>query len=368
MTLLLLACDRDRAPAEDMAPGVTVHPDPRYFVREIEPNGTFNIDGPIDSLPLRRLVAVPAGTREVSYGRLEGADTEVLGGVDDVAVDGAGRIYVLDAKSSVVRVVDREGRYLASVGQAGQGPGDLFRPVSIAVDSRDRLLIGDMQRRIQRFEWRNGKVELDTVLPVPASPYAMCTTDSLIIAQGMGQTDSSLVQVYAYDGRPIRTFGRVYQSDDPMLNLSVQARLGCLDERGELVFGSKGFVPDLRVIGLDGRTRRLYTIADLKTTRVETGPDGSKSVRIPDDGTHVLISALPLAGGELLLQYGLITRQARNDGREYETVTTLLMHLATGAVMARDTTLPRYIARTRSGFIEVADSTVPQIRWHAAPP
>jgi hypothetical protein len=60
----------------------------------------------------------------------------------DVAVDDDGRIYVADARDARVKVFDKRGEYLRSLGQKGQGPGELTTPFSLAI-AGDCLVVGD---------------------------------------------------------------------------------------------------------------------------------------------------------------------------------------------------------------------------------
>jgi len=70
-------------------------------------------------------------------------------------VDTAGRIYVLDALESDVKVFAADGRFLYKFGQKGQGPGDLLAPLSLAVlTALNQILIIDHtgQRRFNFFD------------------------------------------------------------------------------------------------------------------------------------------------------------------------------------------------------------------------
>src|SRR5690606_9537872 len=94
------------------------HPLPEFLVREIQPTDTLRLldarAGP---------VFPPASDPQVlTFGALDGAEHETLGGVDAVSVTPDGRLLVLDARSSVIRIVGGDGKYLGSVGRAGRGP------------------------------------------------------------------------------------------------------------------------------------------------------------------------------------------------------------------------------------------------------
>jgi len=69
-----------------------------------------------------------------------------------LAFDAAGRLYILDAGNNRVQIFDSEGGFLASRGQAGQGPGDLEAPEDMWVAPDGEIVVADAgNRRIARF-------------------------------------------------------------------------------------------------------------------------------------------------------------------------------------------------------------------------
>jgi hypothetical protein len=63
---------------------------------------------------------------------------------NDVAVDKDGNIYVLDAGNARVQKFGPDGRYLATIGRKGQGPGEFMMPDSMAFDRDGNLVVADM--------------------------------------------------------------------------------------------------------------------------------------------------------------------------------------------------------------------------------
>lgn len=102
------------------------------------PNGSIRVisDGPTawgDS----------AGVELVETGRFSGEDGSPgeLGQPQSIAVDGEGRIYVVDSKPAVIKVFSPEGQLIRTIGREGEGPGE-FRIGFIAVQG-DRLVLHD---------------------------------------------------------------------------------------------------------------------------------------------------------------------------------------------------------------------------------
>ncbi|MGZ5454818.1 MAG: NHL repeat-containing protein, partial [Candidatus Aminicenantales bacterium] len=62
----------------------------------------------------------------------------------DVAVDKDGAIYVLDAGNARIQKFGPDGKYLATIGRKGQGPGEFIMPDSIGFDKDGNLVVADM--------------------------------------------------------------------------------------------------------------------------------------------------------------------------------------------------------------------------------
>ena len=111
-------------------------------------------------------IPVPEGARIIEYDdpaiedrddRIELVDDLVVGarGEDPnylffrpqgVAVDDAGRMYVVDMGNTQVQVFDADGEYLRTLGQEGQGPGELQMPMGLAI-AGDRVIVSDWGNR-----------------------------------------------------------------------------------------------------------------------------------------------------------------------------------------------------------------------------
>jgi len=79
----------------------------------------------------------------VEAGRFQGEDGTAaeLGDPRSIAVDGQGRIYVVDSKPAAIKVFSPDGKLVRSIGREGEGPGE-FRVGFIAVRG-ERLVLHD---------------------------------------------------------------------------------------------------------------------------------------------------------------------------------------------------------------------------------
>ena len=89
---------------------------------------------------------------ELKLGNVAGDGPDGFGDLRDLAVDGIGRIYLLDVAAEEVRVFGRDGAYLGSMARDGDGPGEFryqrFSEPRITWRTPDQLWIGDGQRHV----------------------------------------------------------------------------------------------------------------------------------------------------------------------------------------------------------------------------
>ncbi len=92
------------------------------------PDWQAQVDTIGDTIVVRTVAGSAWGTAElvpdVRIGAVEGADYEIFGQIGALAVDTAGDIYVYDQQVPALRKYAPDGRYLATLGRKGRGPGE----------------------------------------------------------------------------------------------------------------------------------------------------------------------------------------------------------------------------------------------------
>ena len=74
-----------------------------------------------------------------------------IGEVKDLDVDDEERIFVLDSKEANIKVFDKSGKYINTIGRKGQGPGELQRPSHIYLTPQKEILANDPGARQLHF-------------------------------------------------------------------------------------------------------------------------------------------------------------------------------------------------------------------------
>ena len=89
---------------------------------------------------------------DLSLGGPEAQGDYAFGQIRTFIVDDAGSIYVLDQQSSHIKVFDKTGKYVRTIGRQGQGPGELERPMTLSFNrTPGELAVQQQTRRMTYF-------------------------------------------------------------------------------------------------------------------------------------------------------------------------------------------------------------------------
>lgn len=167
-----------------------------------------------------------------TVGDIESTDDNILFYMPTVmAFDEEGHIYVLDSGNHRIQKFDADGRYVATIGNQGQGPGEFQYPQSIDVDSHGMLYISEsMNRRIQILtpegeEQKTIKMIENSVGLVRAfGSEQMLMGGTGLFSFGMGMMDEEekalpkFLKVLDMDGEIQRDFGEQHDFKDFLMN------------------------------------------------------------------------------------------------------------------------------------------------------
>lgn len=167
-----------------------------------------------------------------TVGDIESTDDNILFYMPTVmAFDEDGHIYVLDSGNHRIQKFDADGRYVATIGNQGQGPGEFQYPQSIDVDSHGMLYVSEsMNRRIQILtpegeEQKTIKMIENSVGLVRAfGSEQMLMGGTGLFSFGMGMMDEEekalpkFLKVLDMDGEIQRDFGEQHDFKDFLMN------------------------------------------------------------------------------------------------------------------------------------------------------
>ena len=88
---------------------------------------------------------------ELSIGGEKGRKEYLFSNITGIAVDEEERIYVLDSKESHIKVFNKMGGYIKTIGKKGQGPGEMRRPSFLQVTPQNEIVVNDSASRKLHF-------------------------------------------------------------------------------------------------------------------------------------------------------------------------------------------------------------------------
>lgn len=202
-------------------------------------------------------------------------ESQWFSSVSGVGALSDGSVVVAERGSGQLRIYDRTGRHLRSMGRLGEGPGEFSRLWFLRVLAGDTVWVGDY-RPMRYFLYASGG---DWVRTIELDPmYLNPTRDGGVLGNGVSinvrtegaerydfkTPDAWHVEAHAPDGKligpvatvPSRTFGRVKEDPefliDPFFDSSAS-----VDARGHTIAIANGRDPEVRVMDDEFRLRLI---------------------------------------------------------------------------------------------------------------
>lgn len=262
-----------------------------------------------------------------------------FGVVADVAIDSAGRIWILDRKARAAIVVDSLGGLLGRVGGFGRGPGEWLDPEAIDVrpDGRTYVLDG-LQRRISEFRHSSAAPihERDIRTTGPRAADFCLMADRLYTLAVW--RDSTPIQEFRIVGDSlirVRGLGTTAFRRDmgprwQLMPLFASGRLTCVPQVGMLAWPAR-HLGELRLVHpRDTAGQRTYAITGFAETAISFDvSQNTVLMSLPASGTADEVVAATAGGAGLVITVGTRT-QGQTARGEFESFYTK------GVVVNRD--------------------------------
>jgi hypothetical protein len=150
----------------------------------------------------------------LSIGEAEGKEEYMFSQIIDVGVDDEENIYILDFLESHLKVFNKSGEYLRTVGRRGQGPGEIQRAMNIYITHGNEILINDRGARYFHFitlggqyirsiyQGRMSRPKVDTQNNIVARETVMNTNEVRFILKKFDSEMNELFTIFSYEREP----------------------------------------------------------------------------------------------------------------------------------------------------------------------
>jgi hypothetical protein len=160
----------------------------------------------------------------------------------DIAVNREGQIYILEATK--IKVFDESGKYLKTLGSAGQGPGELLGACILEIDSENNLLVFDADNRRIQMMSPEGRVHGGFPLKMEQSGpmLVMQKNEILMCNRTKTKEPSTLWQYFNYQGRLLRESGERKATTSALENQSRYEFVVALDKHDN-IYAATAYLP-----------------------------------------------------------------------------------------------------------------------------
>ena len=219
-----------------------------------EEDGVIVVRNPKEPLYGEEVISLE---EELRIGEAEGREEYMFSRIL-IDVDEEENIYVLDNQPATIRVFDKQGEYLRTIGKKGQGPGELASPRTIQITPRNEIMIYDFGTRRLTFYSLDGEF-LRHVSAAKALVLAAMKMDSQgnITSIYVDRENASLIK-YDSNLEPLLRISNVKLDEDRDLSVfraMIPGHHFCIAKEDKIVCGySDKF--ELQVYDKDGLLRR----------------------------------------------------------------------------------------------------------------
>ena len=180
---------------------------------------------------------------ELSIGNEKGSPEYTFSKIADLAVDEHGNIYAIDSNEAAVRILNKEGRYVRTIGHRGQGFGEMEEPVFVQVTAQGELAVYDHHESFTEsfmlfYSLEGTFLRQKKILPFAVYPIGMDSKGRLLGQYFFPPPDGRKLIAKIDAGGGAMEFGREMEYvKDKVLDIGRPSCYGALSPDDKVLYG-----------------------------------------------------------------------------------------------------------------------------------
>ncbi|MEW6456452.1 MAG: 6-bladed beta-propeller [Acidobacteriota bacterium] len=192
------------------------------------------------------------------FGSDEGDDNYIFHDPHHLDVDSIGNIYVLDTGNARIQKFSPAGKYIATIGKKGEGPGEFSQFIfTFYIDNRDIIWVVDRANfRISKFK---SSGEYLGSLPIKFDALKiLVNSKGDIMLKIMDRTRTNLFVILNSKGKSLKKFGKVQTFDNPYIFVQMNYGQVTLNQHDQ-IFHSFSSPYVIQIYGANGDLLNEFT-------------------------------------------------------------------------------------------------------------
>jgi hypothetical protein len=295
----------------------------------------------------------------------DGEENEVIGAIEAAAVDGRGRVLVLDRAFQNVRVFDGERGQVTVIGRRGSGPLDLRAAYSIWPVGRSGFAVADGVLGVKYIlAPTRDSVRLQRTVPIRADITAGCGIGQTVAVYRTPSEDTPVVAILGESGSLLRAFGSPYKTDVPLVrSIMSEGVMGCSAD-GRIAY-ALNFLPFVHVYQANGMKLWSFRIGDFRQGFQDERQrsDGRRSIGLSDNTKDFSSIARITAAGDglFLVQVAYHTVASRRLRNEFARLDTYIIDSSSGDAEFLTSKMPLVAQVSGSTIVTFSNDPFPRV-------
>lgn len=155
-------------------------------------------------------------------------EEQMFQNIHTLDIDEEGSFYILDEQAANIKVFDRSGNFLKTIGRKGQGPGEFGLPISLDITPDQHILVNEMgQRKLLFFDLEGNFLKQISIADMFLFFGPMIASDGHLVATHTVPSEKplSFLKKFSPDLEPILTFASAYMERPPKADMFVALHL-----------------------------------------------------------------------------------------------------------------------------------------------